>query len=72
MESIRLGETTLSHARRTRFYNQGRNWYFRTREGASIGPFVMLSEAITWAEDYVAYIQTAPSLEEVVNARSVA
>jgi len=72
MESVREGESVLHCRRRTRFYNEGRDWYFHTREGASIGPFKMLSEAIVWAEDYAAYIQTAPRLEDVVHARSVA
>lgn len=52
--------------RRARFYNRGRNWFFNTREEAPIGPFKKLSEAVAWAKDYTAYIQTAPVLEDVV------
>ena len=69
---VREGETCLAYRRRPRFYSEGRDWYFRTREDASIGPFNRLSEAVDWAADYAAYIQTAPTLEEVVNHRSIA
>ena len=71
MNFVRRGESAI-FPRRPRFYNEGRKWYFRTREGAPVGPFSRLSEAVIWAADYVAYIQSAVTLEDVVTDRSAA
>lgn len=66
MESVRKGETVVFRQRKPRYYAVGRDWYFRTREQAPIGPFTKLSEAIAWAHDYANYSQQAPKLEDVV------
>jgi len=68
MEGIRIGESCVFRKRRARYYNQGREWFFRTREEAPIGPFAKLSEAVAWATDYARYSQNAPLLEDVVRA----
>lgn len=69
MEAVRKGESEVGGERRTRYYTIRTDWYFYTREGASIGPFDRLSEAVEWADDYIAYLQQAPVLEDVL-ARS--
>lgn len=66
MEAVRKGEHGLNQERKTRFYTHGRSWYFYTREGASIGPFDRLSEAVEWAEDYIEYLKHAPVLDDVL------
>ena len=43
---LRSGEATLRHARKNRFYQQGEDWYFATREGTAMGPFADRDEAL--------------------------
>ena len=66
MIKIRAGEQGTPPTRSSRFYKRGKYWYFRTREGAPIGPFDRLSEAIAWSNDYIEYLRHAPSLSEVL------
>ena len=68
---MRKGESAVFRRRKARFYNQGREWFFRTREEAPIGPFTKLSEAVVWAQDYASCVQTAPLLEDVVQLRDI-
>lgn len=70
MSKIRAGEDGIPASRSSRFYKQGKYWYFRTREGAPIGPFDRLSEAIAWSNDYIEYLRHAPSLADVLAAYS--
>lgn len=66
METLRAGERHSPPKRSQRIYRDGKNWYFHTREGAPIGPFVELKETIVWLDDYVKYTQHAPSLADMV------
>ncbi|GAB1266550.1 hypothetical protein NBRC116493_35540 [Aurantivibrio infirmus] len=66
MEILRAGERQAPPKRSQRIYREGKNWYFNTREGAPIGPFEELKEAIAWLDDYVNYTKHAPSLADLI------
>lgn len=45
--------------RTERVFDNGGLWYFRTREGSSIGPFRYKSEALQMLQNFIRDIQTA-------------
>lgn len=41
----REGETKNTHSRSDRFFQHQGHWFFKTREGEQVGPFLSRSEA---------------------------
>lgn len=69
MYNPRSGEATTQTNRRQRYYKKGNYWYYNTREGAPIGPFNHLMDAIAGCNDYLEYLKYAPSLADLVAQR---
>lgn len=56
MEILRKGETGRSPTRAERFFEKDDYWYYTTREGADIGPFDTLDEAVTGCLAFIDFI----------------
>jgi hypothetical protein len=59
MEINRAGETGNIPNRDKRFYQQQGTWFFRTREGADIGPFSDIREAKHGLQDFIDFLSLA-------------
>lgn len=59
MRQNRKGESTQGAVRSDRFFSVGSEWYFATREGASIGPFGDKGEAEKGLQDFVDFLTLA-------------
>lgn len=61
-------------SRTNRMYNTGDGWYFKTREGATVGPFADELEASTQLEVYIRLANTGllPEQDGSSQGRSVA
>lgn len=60
MQTInRAGESGPIPARQDRFFAVGREWYFRTREGAPMGPFDNRREAQQGLCDFIEFMTLA-------------
>jgi hypothetical protein len=52
----RTGESGSMPDRQNRFFQQYDYWYYRTREGISIGPFDTVAEAQRGAAEFIDYV----------------
>lgn len=55
----RKGEDGKIPSRCERFYSLRSEWFFATREGASVGPFQTLESASTGLDDYLDFMALA-------------
>ncbi|MEE4301406.1 MAG: DUF6316 family protein [Pseudomonadales bacterium] len=60
MSDNRLGEDAPPPKRSPRLYEENGEWYFRTREGAAMGPYATREEAEQGLADFIEFIQLAP------------
>jgi len=66
MELPRQQEVGPIPRRRQRFYKDQGRWYFKTREGVSIGPFDRINLAVAGSRDYIQCMRQTPDLEQVI------
>ena len=59
MRLNRTGEQGSIPPRVNRFFQLENEWYFATREGASLGPYSTLPEAKQGLGDFLAFIELA-------------
>ncbi len=55
----RAGEEGPAPQRSNRFFTQGGEWYFHTREGAAIGPFDTVGQATQGLHDFLEFMALA-------------
>lgn len=60
MSEYRMGDDTPPAQRSPRVYEEDGEWYFRTREGAAMGPYSSREEADQGLSDFIEFIQLAP------------
>ena len=60
MSDYRLGDETPPAKRSPRVYEENGEWFFRTREGAAMGPYATREEADQGLADFIEFIQLAP------------
>jgi hypothetical protein len=70
----RAGETGPAPMRTDRFFAVNNNWYFSTREGASVGPFGSKTEAKSGLAQFIEFVQLASPkmLESFIDSLRVA
>lgn len=69
MLANRQGECGKHPLRSDRFFAIGSEWYFSTREGASIGPFTAKKDAETGLNDFIEFLNVAePSAKSLLLA----
>ncbi|HUH38616.1 MAG TPA: DUF6316 family protein, partial [Spongiibacteraceae bacterium] len=56
MPTTRAGEAGSPPARHDRFFVEGGDWYFKTREGAPIGPFEDRDDARRGLTDFLEFM----------------
>jgi hypothetical protein len=56
----RLGDETPPAQRSPRVYEDGSEWFFRTREGAAMGPYPTRAAADQGLRDFIEFIELAP------------
>lgn len=49
------------HARSNRLFRQQKDWFFKTREGALVGPYDSSEQALQGIESYIQFVQKAPT-----------
>ena len=59
-DGFRLGDEQPPAQRSPRVYDEGGQWYFKTREGKAMGPFGTREEAEQGLADFIEFIQLAP------------
>jgi hypothetical protein len=59
MDMNRAGETGKVPVRSSRFFYEERCWYFRTREGADVGPYNTQKAAKKGLQDFIDFISLA-------------
>ena len=57
--AYRKGESGSVPGRCERFYSMSSEWFFATREGASVGPFATLESANMGLNDYLDFMALA-------------
>ncbi|MCH1488561.1 MAG: DUF6316 family protein [Pseudomonadales bacterium] len=57
--AYRKGESGSVPGRCERFYSMSSEWFFATREGASVGPFATLESANMGLDDYLDFMALA-------------
>jgi len=63
----RTGESKEVPGRSTRFFKSDDYWYYRTREGVSIGPFDSLGEAEVGVSDFIDFVMhSEPSITAIL------
>ena len=59
-DGFRLGDETPPAKRSPRVYEASGEWFFKTREGASMGPYATQEAAEQGLADFIEFIQLAP------------
>jgi hypothetical protein len=63
MKINRNGEVGTIPVRSDRFFNVDHDWYFSTREGCPVGPYVNKSQAKSGLDDFLEFLELAhPSM----------
>lgn len=60
MSDYRMGDETPPAKRSPRVYEENGEWFFRTREGAAMGPYATREDADQGLSDFIEFIQLAP------------
>lgn len=70
----RVGEAGAIPPRSDRIFRDGRAWFFLTREGATIGPYVSRTECETGLQDFIEFLRlaTPPLVNRLVDSLRVA
>ena len=58
-QNRRIDDNGPTPTRSDRFYQLEGEWFFATREGAAMGPFVTRDEAATGLNDYLEFLELA-------------
>lgn len=59
-DGFRLGDETPPAQRSPRVFEENGEWFFRTREGKSMGPYATREAADQGLADFIEFIQLAP------------
>ena len=66
MERYRQTEEGIIPRRGQRFYKEKGCWYYKTREGAAVGPFSHIHFAVASSREYIHCVRQSPKLEDVI------